>query len=633
MDNAGPHSQVSHSHVSHSQVNRSEPDGRNTATAGGARLAGRPAGGVGDCSVLLETMADGFAYCQMLYDEGGRPVDWTYLAANRAFIDMMGLKEVVGKTMTELIPDAHVACPELLAACARVAAGEGSQALEIEFGPLSLWLHVVVSSPAAGYFFALFEDISERKQAETALVLAQLSRDRSADMIHWVTADGRIIYASDSSLRRLGLTKSEMLMRTVFDLDPTMTPERWTAHWEELRAAGSLSFETVHVTKQGEVFPVEITANYLEHDGTAYNFAFTRDISERKRLEDSLRLTQLSVDKAGDLILWLDRDGRILYVSDSTCERHGYTREELLQMTIFDLDPVLTRTTWQTQWEIFRQSGSVSFESVHRTKQGEVFPVDVMGNYVVQEGMEYNFVFARDISHRKRMEQDLHRAKAILEAQNRELEETGRRLMEINRQLQEARDALFIQAHTDQLTGCLNRGAVLDRLREELSRARRERAGLALAILDIDHFKDINDTHGHLAGDQVLREVVRRAQAALRPYDVFGRFGGEEFLIVIADVRRSAARAIFERLREAVAAGPVSLAGKSVPVTVSIGWVLRRTESAETLIRKADAALYAAKAGGRNRVEMAPVRNSAPAAGIALPTARTDFGAQGKRRA
>jgi diguanylate cyclase (GGDEF)-like protein/PAS domain S-box-containing protein len=569
----------------------------------------------------------------MIYDQDGRPIDWRHLAVNQAFMDLTGFGEVVGRTITELVPEVRVCCPDFFAACARVASGAGSEALEVDFAPLSLWLHVAISSPAPGYFFALFEDVSERKKTEAALLLAQLSVDRSADMIHWLTPDGRIIYASDSSLRRLGLTKSEMLTRTVFDLDPTMTPDRWAAHWKELRAAGSLSFETVHVTKQGEVFPVEITANYLDYKGAEYNFAFTRDISERKRLEDSLRLTQLSVDKAADLIHWLDRDGRILYVSDSNCKRHGYTREELLRMTIFDLDPVLTRTTWQNHWELLRQSGSVGFESVHRTKSGEVFPVDVVGNYVLQDGVEYNFVFARDISQRKRMEQDLHRAKAILEAQNRELEETSRRLMDINLQLQEARDALFIQAHTDLLTGCLNRGAVLDRLREELSRVRRERAGLALAILDIDHFKDINDTYGHLAGDDVLREVVRRAQAALRPYDVFGRFGGEEFLVVIGDVRRSDARMIFERLRQAVAAEPIFLAGKSVPVTVSIGWVLRRTESSETLIRKADAALYAAKAAGRNRVVMAPVRSSSLAADVTLPGVRVNVAADGKNRA
>jgi diguanylate cyclase (GGDEF)-like protein len=236
--------------------------------------------------------------------------------------------------------------------------------------------------------------------------------------------------------------------------------------------------------------------------------------------------------------------------------------------------------------------------------------------------VEYNFVSARDISQRKRMEQDLHRAKAILEAQNSELEAAGRRLMEVNRQLQEARDALFVQAFTDPLTGCLNRGAVLARLREELSRAKRDRSGLALGMLDIDHFKDINDTFGHPVGDRVLCEVVQRVQAALRPYDVFGRFGGEEFLIVVTDMGRDEARYIFERIREGIADAPVVVNGRRIPVTVSLGGVVRTTESSDSLIRKADAALYVAKAEGRNRVEMAARLRSSGRKGMSVRAAK-----------
>ena len=128
-------------------------------------------------------------------------------------------------------------------------------------------------------------------------------------------------------------------------------------HWRELQAGGSLAFETVHVTKGGQVFPVELTVNCLEYEGKEYNFAFSRDITERRRLESSLRLTQLSVDHAADLIHWVDSKGNLLYVSDSTCKRHGYSREELLSMTIFDLDPVLTRTVWEAHWQDLKREG------------------------------------------------------------------------------------------------------------------------------------------------------------------------------------------------------------------------------------------------------------------------------------
>ncbi len=558
-----------------------------------------------DCSVLLKTAIDGFAYCQMIYDAAGQPLDWIYLAVNPAFVHLTGLTEIVGKTATEAIPGIKDFSPELFEVYGRVASGNGPEALEIDFRPLSMWLRIAVSSPSPRYFFTFFEDITEQKKMQATNRLSQLSLDRSADMIHWLRPDGRITYTSESALRRIGRSEEEVPGLTVFDLDPAMSPELWAAQWRDLKAAGSLSFETVHVTKEGEIFPVEVTANYLDLDGEEYSFAFTRDISDRRKLEGSLRLTQLSVDRAADLIHWMDPDGRLLYVSDSTCLRHGYSREELLQMTIFDLDPLQTRTTWGEHWKDLQQGESRSFESVHVTKEGEVFPVEVVANYVRQGDKEFNFGFARDITRRKRAEQELSKAKAALQSQNRELEEAGRRLMEANRELVRTRDALAVQARTDPLTGCLNRGAVLARLDEEVARADRERSSVAVAMLDIDHFKDVNDTFGHPAGDRVLCEVVARSLGALRPYDVFGRIGGEEFLLVVLGVQRDGAQEIAERVRHAIEAEPVLVDGTLIPVTASMGAAVRDAESSDALIRLADGALYEAKAHGRNRVEMA----------------------------
>ncbi len=335
-----------------------------------------------------------------------------------------------------------------------------------------------------------------------------------------------------------------------------------------------------------------------------YFFALFEDISERKSMETALRLTQVSVDRAADLIHWVDFKGNLLYVSDSTCERHGYSREELLSMTIFDLDPVLTRTAWESRWQDLKREICLTTESVHVTKDGELFPVEVVRNYVRQGAAEYDFVYARDISERKKAEQDLQRTRVDLQSRNRELEETSRRLQKANEDLRATRDALAVQARTDALTGCLNRGAVLARLEEELARSDRDGDPLAVGMLDIDHFKNINDTYGHPAGDAVLCEVVARALGALRPYDVFGRFGGEEFLLVVTSADADEAAHIFERVRTAIEASPVTVDGQSICVTASIGGVARRAQPADGVMRLADEALYAAKAQGRNRVEM-----------------------------
>ena len=146
------------------------------------------------------------------------------------------------------------------------------------------------------------------------------------------------------------------------------------------------------------------------------------------------------------------------------------------------------------------------------------------------------------------------------------------------------------------------------RLHEELARTDRERSTLAVGMLDVDHFKSVNDTHGHLAGDQVLREVVRRLTVAVRPYDGIGRIGGEEFLVLIPGATLGDARAVLERARRVISAAPVEHAGRQIEVTASLGGTITRGDEPEDqVLTRVDDALYRAKKLGRNRVEMTSV--------------------------
>ena len=162
-------------------------------------------------------------------------------------------------------------------------------------------------------------------------------------------------------------------------------------------------------------------------------------------------------------------------------------------------------------------------------------------------------------------------------------------------------------AANDSLTGLLNRGAIMNLLSTEAATAKKRNLPLCVAIVDLDHFKRINDTLGHLAGDEVLREAARRLAAAVRATDFVGRYGGEEFLVIFHDIQKELGRERCEALREAICASPIRFKDHELSITTSIGvaWSCGDIEVEDALVALADRALYAAKEKGRNCVELA----------------------------
>ena len=180
------------------------------------------------------------------------------------------------------------------------------------------------------------------------------------------------------------------------------------------------------------------------------------------------------------------------------------------------------------------------------------------------------------------------------------------RVKHLQDQLKRRNAELDLISRTDVLTGLYNRRHLEEHLEQLFSAARRHGHGLAVLMLDIDHFKSINDTAGHAGGDEVLREVASRVRSAVRREDIPGRWGGEEFLLLLPYLAADGVQALGERLRSAVAGRPVGLAdGREIAVTVSLGGAAGTDDGGpEGLVRRADAALYAAKNSGRNRVEI-----------------------------
>ncbi len=185
---------------------------------------------------------------------------------------------------------------------------------------------------------------------------------------------------------------------------------------------------------------------------------------------------------------------------------------------------------------------------------------------------------------------------------------TGLRILDLEDRLIEAREEMRFQATHDALTALWNRGVMMDLLGRELARSRRENVCTAILMCDLDHFKSVNDTYGHLAGDDVLKETAKRLLASVRSYDFVGRHGGEEFLVVLNNCNPLFALARAEEIRKAISRKPIPSSCGPVPVTMSLGLLLSQEwgcRPVEELLHEADAALYAAKAAGRNCVKVA----------------------------
>jgi len=211
----------------------------------------------------------------------------------------------------------------------------------------------------------------------------------------------------------------------------------------------------------------------------------------------------------------------------------------------------------------------------------------------------------------------------------------GQRILDLQDKLIAAGDELLFRATHDTLTGISNRGVIMDAVRRERSRQDRGGNAFAIVLADVDHFKYVNDTHGHLAGDAVLQEVARRMMSFVRPYDAVGRYGGEEFLIVVPSSDAMGALGLAERIRQGLEGKPVIAEGATIGITASFGVAAStpgRLLDPQEMLRLADDALYRAKSNGRNRCELASEQDLMTHRSSLVDPVKPDFAAKLRTR-
>jgi PAS domain S-box-containing protein len=256
----------------------------------------------------------------------------------------------------------------------------------------------------------LTKEIQQRKRAEAALseseqrsrILAEASFEGIA-----VTAQGVLLDCSEHMARMLGYGRSELLGKSVQEF---IAPEHRDRVAEAQRTGRLELYEHRMLRADGTEFPVEVRARSAQIGGRPVRITAVRDMTEHQRSEQALRLFQYSIDQASDAVFWMNREGGFSYVNDQACRSLGYSRDELLQLCLWDIDPVFPKALWFERWEAYqkdRRGGAEHLESSHRRKDGSLFPVEVVSKHLWLGDAEVHVAFVRDITERKNAEEAL----------------------------------------------------------------------------------------------------------------------------------------------------------------------------------------------------------------------------------
>jgi len=219
-----------------------------------------------------------------------------------------------------------------------------------------------------------------------------------------VDSTGRILFANPHACSNYGYPLEEFVALSLFDIDPAITREIWPGLWQTICVKSSHSFEGINKRRDGSLFPVEVNVFLVEANGQMMTGAFTQDITERKKIEAEAQLTRFIFDKASVAILYGGEDGRILNVNEQACKYLGYTKDELCNLTVFDIDTSLSKEQIVKKWDETHEKRSLIFETEHKRKDGSLLPVEVTSNSLVYEGKRRSITFIKDISAKKQEE-------------------------------------------------------------------------------------------------------------------------------------------------------------------------------------------------------------------------------------
>jgi len=431
-------------------------------------------------------------------------------------------------------------------------------------------------SKIVGTTLDITEQVKLRQQNKE---LADMIDKSSSEILIVELKTYKILYANHAALQKLGYTKDELYTLTILDINRMVSLEEFRGFKKKVQQIGSILNRTVYTKKDGTKYPVQTYAEFGKYHNKAVATIFNIDIShlieiEKKQLQQARILEQIH-----DAVISTDLQGKIIHWNHGATEMLGYSSHEMLGKT---MDILYTTDDFKKAQWIKRQtllSGSFQEQIQNITKSGNLIYTDVSASLLKDDnykiiGITY---YAQDITQKKEIEQRL-------------FEQTER---------------LNFQAQHDPLTRLPNRTLFHDRLLQTIAYAHRHHEQFAVFFIDLDNFKQINDTLGHHYGDEILKVVAQRLFECISEGDTLARLGGDEFTIIAQDLNSPESAAnIAQKIIDAVMK-KIIVDEHTLHVTVSIGISLYPKDSTQenNLLRYADSAMYQAKESGRNNYQ------------------------------